>query len=183
MITKNLRTIKEAVELRFADAFDRGDLYQLGVYNRRRIRPCRRGRLCPWSQHAWGNAWDIGVRKKAVGDAVVDWLKAEKKAGRLPVRLWLWQRKGHWNHIHVEAKPKMRGTPPPPPGHEKDEEAEMREMVMALQRALNAAGFRDHEGKVLVVDGIVGPRTEAALLKMARAARDSLHRGDKVTLT
>jgi peptidoglycan hydrolase-like protein with peptidoglycan-binding domain len=37
------------------------------------------------------------------------------------------------------------------------------ELVKALQTALNKAGFRDYEGKPLVVDGNLGPRTQSAL--------------------
>lgn len=45
------------------------------------------------------------------------------------------------------------------------------EVVKLLQEALNEVGFRDYEGRALVVDGIVGPRTKSALISAFLAAK------------
>jgi hypothetical protein len=47
--------------------------------------------------------------------------------------------------------------PPDIPGEE-----DMQEYIRAQQKNLNAAGFTDHDGKQLKVDGIYGPKTQHA---------------------
>ena len=49
----------------------------------------------------------------------------------------------------------------------------MEEYVKAQQRNLNAAGFKDYEGKTLAVDGVPGKRTYSAQAKRDVAAADS----------
>ena len=166
MITTSVRQIRAAILQEFAPEFADGRLYSLGVYNRRFIAGTR-----IWSQHSWGNAWNVGVRRDerhrgGAGDRLNTWLLAERRAGRLLIRLILWRIRRHFDHLHIEGAPKKRGTPPLP-GRGGDD---VKEVVRAIQKALVAAGFTDHEGKVLKVDGVLGPRTESAMVKRDKAA-------------
>jgi len=46
------------------------------------------------------------------------------------------------------------------------------QFIMDEQDNLNEAGFRDFEGKSLVVDGVPGPRTKSAMLSRDKAAKE-----------
>ena len=67
-----------------------------------------------WSQHAYGNALDIGVPDRATGDRVYSWLIRNRL--RFGLGTICWRDRGgcnaadHQDHIHVEG-PKMSGTP------------------------------------------------------------------------
>lgn len=63
-----------------------------------------------WSQHAWGNALDIGVPDRATGDRVAAYLRGGM--GRLNLSEVIWWVKDHYDHVHVSGAPKMSGTPP-----------------------------------------------------------------------
>ena len=70
-----------------------------------------------WSQHAWGNALDIGVgTNQALGDLVYQYLVRNKT--RFGLGTICWKSAGgcdpaaHKDHVHVEGLPKRRGTPP-----------------------------------------------------------------------
>lgn len=58
-----------------------------------------------------------------------------------------------WAGANTEGSSSARSVPTTPEG------------VKALQAELNAQGFTDQQGKPLKVDGIMGPRTKAALAK------------------
>lgn len=165
MITPAVREIKLKTEQHFEAGFHAGTYVDLGVYNRRPI-----AGTSTWSQHAWGNAWDIGVKgPKLMGDQLVDYLRTEDRAGRLSVGTILWQVKDHFDHVHVEGDPKKTGVPPIP-GPEEDD----METTKGIQRVLNANGYKGKDGKALVVDGIWGANTEFALNLMVADAKRSL---------
>ena len=182
MITPQVTAIKAKVEATFSEQFVTGNLTNLGVYNRRKI-----ASSSLWSQHAWGNAWDIGItgnNSLSLGNAIVAYLRTEDAAGRLPVGTILWQVPDHYTHIHVEGSPKKTGTPPLlTPGDDM-------EAIKGIQRSLNAAGFKGANGLPLTVDGLWGNNTETAFTAMSKAAKvappvpvPGLKRGDSVQLT
>lgn len=63
-----------------------------------------------WSQHAWGNAVDIGVPNLATGDQVERYLIRNRK--RLGLGSILWRVPNHYDHLHVEGSPRRSGNPP-----------------------------------------------------------------------
>jgi hypothetical protein len=76
------------------------------------IQNCRKqtGNANQWSQHAWGNALDIGVPSLTTGDRVAAYLRAN--AGRLRITNVLWRVADHYDHVHVEGVPLQTGIPP-----------------------------------------------------------------------
>ena len=50
------------------------------------------------------------------------------------------------------------------------QEDDMKDYLEAVQRSLNAAGFRDSRGRPLVIDGELGPNTEYAMARRDAAA-------------
>lgn len=173
MITPTLNQIKQVTESRYDTWFDSGRLRQWGVYNRRYIAGTR-----TWSQHAWGNAWDIGIPRLADGDVVAAWLIAQRRAGTLPIGTILWRVPDHFDHIHVEGSPKQTGTPPK---LDKDEST-MKELTANIQKALNAAGAKDKNGAALKVDGVWGPLTESAFINGLLLGSGGIAPGTEVTL-
>jgi hypothetical protein len=153
MITPGLKRIRDEVYQRYSVSFATGVLKDLGVYNRRNIAGTN-----TWSQHAWGNAFDIGGNV-AVLDQVYVWLRNVRSAGSLPVGTILWRVKDHYDHIHVEAIPKQKGTPP------KGIDIMAAFTVKQLQEALIEAGFTDYQNKPLTPDDEYGPRTKSAFVK------------------
>ena len=67
-----------------------------------------------WSQHAYGNAWDIGG-SKALLDEVYDHLNRNRR--RLSLSVICWESRGpcnaaaHADHIHIAGAPRMSGIP------------------------------------------------------------------------
>ena len=166
MITDPIAELNRRVRLQFADEFADRRLYHLGIYNRRFI-----AGTTTWSQHAWGNAMDIGVaraHRPALGDRLKAWIRTEDRAGRLDIGLILWQVRSHYDHLHIEGSPKMYGTPPLPGG---ESEEDMSAFIEVEQENLNTAGFTDSAGNKLNVDGVVGPKTQSAMLKRDIAAQ------------
>jgi hypothetical protein len=143
LITPSLAQIKRITESAWAQDFDNGTYRQWGVYNRRVI-----AGTSIWSQHAWGNAWDIGCSGVA-GDRLAGWFRAELSVGTI-----LWRVKDHFDHIHVEGLPKRTGIPPINTGAEEE-----MELIKHIQRALNAAGLTPP----LKVDGVWGVQTHNRL--------------------
>ena len=135
-----------------------------GIYNRRYI-----AGTTIWSQHSWGNAVDLtdwsdqydSVRM----DEVVAWLRKQGTVNGVRIGTILWKNNAaHHDHAHVEGYPKERGTPPSyVPNYESDDNVE--DVVKGVQRSLKAAGFDPG-----VVDGLWGPKTEAAHTSMCKAA-------------
>lgn len=97
--TSAVSQIRSGVLAQFASEFEDGRLGNGGVFNCRRINGST-DPDAPWSEHAWGNAWDITVSDKATGDRVVAYLRS---AGGLQVGRILWQVARHFDHIHVEG--------------------------------------------------------------------------------
>lgn len=61
------------------------------------------------SQHAWGNAWDIGIAGVSNQQPVVSFLQTLPITGRI---LWAQNRPSdHSDHIHVEGIKERSGTP------------------------------------------------------------------------
>ena len=154
------------------------DVATMGIYNRRHI-----AGTYTWSQHAWGNAVDItspANRKPRVAenelhmaylDEVYDWIRANSQ--RLEVRVILWRRASHWNHIHVDFYPRQTGTPPVLTG-DPQEEAQVKEWIETVQASLNKAGYKGANGKALTVDGILGANTKFAMEERDRDAAASV---------
>lgn len=61
-----------------------------------------------WSQHAWGNAWDI-TGSTATLDRVAAFLRSP--AMRPFVAQVLWRVPDHYDHIHVSGRPMFVGVP------------------------------------------------------------------------
>ena len=109
-----IQQIKAAVAQRFASEIAAGDLViKGGVKSCRPMKPQPAGaKGVAYSEHAWSNAWDLyfGDRPKSVVRSVVSWLKAEWRAGRLPVGSILTY---GWSgtHVHIEGNPKRNPRP------------------------------------------------------------------------
>jgi hypothetical protein len=103
----------------WADVYARwgAQVSNLGTFACRRIfgRPAP----APWSEHAWGNAWDIGG-STAVLSAVARYLAQQPYAAQV-----LWQGRDlvtgasvedHYNHVHISGRPlrNPNGTAVPP---------------------------------------------------------------------
>jgi hypothetical protein len=108
---------------------------------------------------------------KRVGDRVAAWMRSHPE-------LWsevFWQIALHYNHVHGTANPRRnydnKQTPPCAGGNGDDDD--MSDFVKAEQENLNAAGFTDARGRKLTVDGVIGPNTQAAMLKRDKAAAGS----------
>jgi hypothetical protein len=173
--TPAIAAIRAEVLYRFNVDFAASKLRDGGVYNRRRV--FNRPPPAPWSEHAWGNAWDVGCTPEA-GDRLAAWARDEPSL----VAQTLWRVAGHFDHVHLTGAPRRNpdGQRTPPPTVEDDVET-----IKTLQRALNAAGWKGRDGKPLTVDGVLGPNTEHALvaaLAPATAPSDVLRRGDEVTV-
>lgn len=102
--TPAVAKIRAAVEQRFPEVTN------LGVDSCRPI-----AGSSTWSQHSYGNAWDIGG-PTALLDEVYRWLTLNRAT--LPIGGICWKDRGgcdprtHQDHIHVEGRPKLDGTPP-----------------------------------------------------------------------
>jgi hypothetical protein len=129
MITEPVRQIQSAVEQHFEIAYQARSLWNLGIFNCRKI-----AGSSSWSQHAWGNAYDIGVKNLLMGDQVQSYLIQQRQSKRLPIGLILWRVPDHFDHVHVEGIPKMMGTPPCSRGDEMAilTDAEQRELQKFL---------------------------------------------------
>lgn len=81
-----------------------------GVVSSAGVAVCRRiSGSTTWSQHAWGNAWDI-TGSVATLDRVAAFLRSP--AMRPHVAQVLWRVPDHYGHIHVSGRPMFVGTPP-----------------------------------------------------------------------
>ncbi len=159
IVTQTVKAIRAAVHKEFAAEFADGRLYELGVYNRRRMR-----RFWLWSQHAWGNAWDVGVAKTeryrgGAGDRLKAFLDAETAAGRLKVERILWRIINHFGHLHIVGDPRMTGTPPLRPSKEDIDMEQLHALVKGIQQSLLDAGY---ELPQWGADGVWGAETKAA---------------------
>lgn len=88
-----------------------------------------------------------------------------------------WNRNAHYcpsdamvRQIRAQILPELAGTATGDGIGETEEDVE--QVVKGIQRALNAARFRDQDGRVLVVDGVWGSRTEFAFLAALKAAAE-----------
>jgi len=109
-----IKMIKAAVGRQFAADIAAGNLIITGgVTACRPMKPQPRGiSHVAYSEHAWSNAWDLyyGDRPRKYVNAVARWLKAEKRAGRLPVGTILMYGPTS-SHIHIEGSPKQNPRP------------------------------------------------------------------------
>ena len=176
-LTPQLAAIKSAVAEHFANDITAGRLViRGGVFNCRPMRPQPRGLdHVAYSEHAWSNGWDLyyGDRPRRYVNRVVRWLKAEKRAGRLPVgSIITYGPRG--SHVHIEGAPKRNPRPytniPPCTGGGQQPEGDDPIVIYDIQRNLNTAGFTDYNNRSLVVDGKWGKRTASAHAKMTAAA-------------
>lgn len=179
MGTPALDQIRKALWAEYAGT----SLVSWGVWNRRRI-----AGSTSWSQHAWGNAEDVSSptakgldHRTELLDDVAAWLRGHRAV--LPIGTVLWQTKDHYDHVHYEAVPKMKGTPPKSSqgtGDAMDIVADVGDAghwVAALQRQLNRewetqvnAGFgAGWPPAPLVTDGRFGPKT-AEMVRCYQAA-------------
>jgi len=171
-VTPQILQIKDAVRHKYLYELRSGELLTGGgVYSCRKMRG-KPGLPDAWSEHSWGNAWDLyyGDRPRTIVDAVVAWLKRAKADGSLPVGSII-----HYgmngSHVHIEGAPKRNprpytNIPPCASGVTAPDPGKDPQMVTDIQKALNDAGIPDYEGKALVVDGKWGPRTASAYAKM-----------------
>lgn len=164
-MTPNLETVVEYVRAEYG--------LHVGITNCRRISGSR-----TWSQHSWSNAGDIYVSNKALGDKIY-WDLYDKFGEN--IRYMLWQRKDHYNHIHVDMWPYGYGTPPCAGGHlqVKNKDGTISHgfssdfeggfevtalQVVQLQVALNKADQLGADGNALDEDDVWGPNSEFALV-------------------
>ncbi len=182
-MTPNIERLRREVERRWSN------VKSWGVQNCRKI-----ANTTIWSQHAWGNAWDLTSPSRVLiagprtrynplhmryVDRIHEYLDANRNT--LEIRTLLWRTAAHWDHIHVDTWRKGWGTPPCAGGtlRTKDKagnvwpdwgEEDMAAAVEGIQRNLNAAGYRDPDGEPLTVDGEWGPKTEYAHAAMCADA-------------
>lgn len=169
MITPELARINLALFARFPSAIS------WGVYNRRYIAGTK-----TWSQHAWGNAVDIsnraGTNRYNLLDTIHGWALDQRVQGWLPIGTILWRVPAHFDHIHLEAKPKRTGNPPYPSSVSPvlDVIAELGAQgayVRLAQIALNEARRRNTGAwPELTVDGRYGPLMQLAVSAYQTAA-------------
>lgn len=179
MGTPALDQIRKALWAEYAGT----TLVSWGVWNRRPIAGTK-----TWSQHAWGNAEDVSSptakgldHRTELLDDVAAWLRGHRAI--LPIGTVLWQVKDHYDHVHYEAVPKMKGTPPKSSqgtGDAMDIVADLGDSghwVRVFQEALNrqhavqtSAGFgAAWPPDPLVSDGRFGPKT-AEMVRAYQAA-------------
>jgi len=112
-MTPQLAQIKNAVARQFAPQIASGLLViKGGVTSCRPMRPQpKSAKNVAYSEHSWSNAWDLyyGDRPRKYVNDVVRWIKAEGRAGRLPVGFITYGPNG--NHVHIEGKPKRNPKP------------------------------------------------------------------------
>lgn len=157
MTTGEVARIRTAIERAFADDFTARRMWSGGVYNRRKIAGSQ-----TWSQHAWGNAWDVMVADLATGDRLRAWLRQNRLW--LPVGTVLWRVPAHYDHLHIEGKPKRRGVPPVIG----EDDENMEKLTTIIQQALVDAGYPLPR---FGVDGDPGDETQKALTAAFRDAR------------
>lgn len=180
MKTPHVQTIQDDVLARFPGS-------RAGQWLCRRI-----AGLTTWSQHSYtegeylGNAADIFPISMAQGDAIAAYIRT------LPnVKVVLWRVKNHFTHIHYDTWPTGIGLPPckggalrvrhkdgtigrtfkptsPPPNIDEMvlKEGDKGDAVKVFQKSLNKWGG----GGPVVVDGIYGPTTTAAVTSYQHAA-------------
>ena len=184
-VTPPVQVIRDLVYSSFTEGVD---FKNLGIYNRRYIAGTQQ-----WSQHAWGNAFDIGVvgmwlpyAPKGSGtagqkrvDDIHNFLVQARNQGK-PIGKIIWRSNQHWNHIHVEGVPPKTGIPPL---LTQEQEEEMKEAITGIQKNLNKAGYKGANGQSLKEDGIWGPNTEHAHLQMCMASASSGPHTHTVTVT
>lgn len=113
--TEAITRIRQAARQRYGAAWV--ESHDLGVFNCRQIRDTAGNYGDSWSQHAWGNAWDVAVTGGAQ-TRFVQWLEsASAGLSSLPVARIL----RYDDHVHVEGDPVKTGTPPCASGDEPDE--------------------------------------------------------------
>lgn len=174
MITPALSRIRAAVLEHFAAEFASGELISGGIYNRRKMR-----RFDLWSQHAWGNAWDLKVSPAArapggAGDRVNAWLVTENDRGRLPVERIIWRSTNHYDHLHIVGDPRQTGTPPLSSTQEDPDMEQLKAIVTGIQQSLILAGY---ELPKFGADGVWGPETASAFDRMVADAALSVEPG------
>lgn len=86
----------------------------LGIYARRKIAGSIR-----WSEHSWGDAWDVTdaetVKENRYSDQLKDvlrWLGGAAVTARLKITRIIQGDASHKNHAHVDVDPDHEGTPP-----------------------------------------------------------------------
>ena len=184
--TAQIAHIKAAVNIRFAAAIAAGRLVTRGgVYNCRVMRPQPGGYPYDvWSEHSWGNAWDLYVRgHRATIESVISWLRKEGAAGRLPVGTILYP--GTKSPAPIEGAPKRNprpyhNLPPCAPNTTYLEEGPFTmDTIKDIQGALRTSGFTDYDDEDLELDGEWGPRTASAsaFATMVDAAFNARRRG------
>lgn len=121
--TSEVDAIRAAIEARWSGLSD------LGTYNCRK----KRGKYTSgssWSQHAWGNAWDV-----AASPATLDEIEAWLPRSGLPVGTVL----RYDDHLHVEGQTTRTGTPPCA-GGPPDDDSDQASVDQALLPMLPPAG-------------------------------------------
>lgn len=147
---------------------------KIGVTSCRRISGSQ-----TWSQHSWSNANDIFTTSHSLQDAIAADLKGQ--FGKYIRNILTWRyNAAHWNHLHVDMWPKGWLTPPcagrqlrikyrdgtvsngPFPLNIKGGNILANLTVLQLQIALNKAGQKGANGKVLTEDNVFGKNTAHA---------------------
>jgi hypothetical protein len=145
------------------------------------------------SNHSWGLAVDLNAptnpQRRPLTTNMPPWMTA------------LWRSYGfRWGGDYTSSTPdpmhyEFMGTPAQAReqtararaalGVRDEEDVIVEAVVKGIQEELIAAGFRDHEGKVLVADGKWGRRTQAAFRNMTRTAMraDGIRTGSVLTRT
>lgn len=185
MKTPNTQRIVDAVQEEF------GSRVRVGAWLCRRI-----AGTFTWSQHAYteeeygylGNAADVFPDTQATGDRVAAFIRSEYAE---IVKVVLWRVRDHFDHVHYDTWPTGIGTPPckggalrvrhkdgtigrtfkpasPPPNIDEMvlKEGDKGDAVKVFQKSLNKWGG----GGPVVVDGIYGPTTTAAVTSYQHAA-------------
>ena len=159
----------------------------IGIYSCRRISGSQ-----TWSQHSVSNAIDIFTANKGFQDKMAADLKEQFGEDIRNILTWRYNA-AHWNHIHVDMWPKGWSTPPcaggqlrikykdghitygkPFPSDIEGGNILANITVLQLQKALNKAGHRGANGKVLTEDNVFGTNTEHAWVKCLSGGASSV---------
>lgn len=145
----------------------------------------------PYSGPGVVNAVDAGEVKEDDGIALAEAIRASRD-GRIKYVIherrifssyphangapWTWRPysgyNAHLSHVHVSVNRGSQNDGSPYNlglGGEED----VTELIKAIQTALNEGGFTDQNGNALVVDGVLGAKTQHALNSQAKAAAES----------
>lgn len=109
LATPGVKKLWDAVYTEYLKLGPGYDLVYMGIFNCRKI-----DGSVSWSQHAFHNALDFRIRRKAADPGSIDATATSKvvNAVKRYAAEALWLVPGHYFHAHLTGDPKKFGTPP-----------------------------------------------------------------------